>query len=298
MESSNPQANEQNKSKYNNLINSKEPEILEEWRKEQDNLKQKLIKSDFYNFNLDNNNNTNITELKYIAGMDISAIKHNPNIAVSALVICDRNLKIVYEDYNLVKMDEPYIPGFLAFREVKHLVNLINDLKNNHPEFIPQVILVDGNGILHTKGFGLASHLGVLIDIPTIGCSKNVFNVDGISKIKVKEIAKKFLNKGGDHYPLIGDSGEQYGWAFRANDESTNPMIISLGHKISNETALKIVKLCTIHRIPQPIRFSDKISRRLIAEYENFINKNPGKEWDLKQYLNENYAALHNDLND
>ena len=298
MESSNPQANEQNKSKYNNLINSKEPEILEEWRKEQDNLKQKLIKSDFYNFNLDNNNNTNITELKYIAGMDISAIKHNPNIAVSALVVCDRNLKIVYEDYNLVKMDEPYIPGFLAFREVKHLVNLINDLKNNHPEFIPQVILVDGNGILHTKEFGLASHLGVLIDIPTIGCSKNVFNVDGISKIKVKEIAKKFLNKGGDHYPLIGDSGEQYGWAFRSNDESTNPMIISLGHKISNETALKIVKLCTIHRIPQPIRFSDKISRRLIAEYENFINKNPGKEWDLKQYLNENYAALHNDLND
>ena len=298
MESSNSQENEQNKSKYNNLINSKEPEILEEWRKEQDNLKQKLIKSDFYNFNLDNNNNTNITELKYIAGMDISAIKHNPNIAVSALVICDRNLKIVYEDYNLVKMDEPYIPGFLAFREVKHLVNLINDLKNNHPEFIPQVILVDGNGILHTKGFGLASHLGVLIDIPTIGCSKNVFNVDGISKIKVKEIAKKFLNKGGDHHPLIGDSGEQYGWAFRSNDESTNPMIISLGHKISNETALKIVKLCTIHRIPQPIRFSDKISRRLIAEYENFINKNPGKEWDLKQYLNENYAALHNDLND
>jgi deoxyinosine 3'endonuclease (endonuclease V) len=127
MESSNPQANEQNKSKYNNLINSKEPEILEEWRKEQDNLKQKLIKSDFYNFNLDNNNNTNITELKYIAGMDISAIKHNPNIAVSALVICDRNLKIVYEDYNLVKMGEPYIPGFLAFREVKHLVKLIND---------------------------------------------------------------------------------------------------------------------------------------------------------------------------
>ena len=298
MEPSNSQENEQNKSKYNNLINSKEPEILEEWRKEQDNLKQKLIKSDFYNFNLDNNNNTNITELKYIAGMDISAIKHNPNIAVSALVICDRNLKIVYEDYNLVKMDEPYIPGFLAFREVKHLVNLINDLKNNHPEFIPQVILVDGNGILHTKGFGLASHLGVLIDIPTIGCSKNVFNVDGISKIKVKEIAKKFLNKGGDHYPLIGDSGEQYGWAFRSNDESTNPMIISLGHKISNETALKIVKLSTIHRIPQPIRFSDKISRRLIAEYENFINKNPGKEWDLKQYLNENYAALHNDLND
>ena len=296
MESSDSQTN---KGKFNNLMNLKEPEILEEWRKEQDSLKQKLIKTDFYNFNLDNNNNNNnTTELKYIAGMDISAIKHNPNIAVSALVICDRNLKIVYEDYKLVKMDEPYIPGFLAFREVKHLVNLINDLKTNHPEYIPQVILVDGNGILHTKGFGLASHLGVLIDLPTIGCSKNVFNVDGINKIKVKEIANKFLNKGGDYYPLIGDSGEQWGWAYRSNDESKNPMIISLGHKISNETALKIVKISTIHRIPQPIRYSDKISRRLIAEYEIFINKNPGKEWDLKKYLNENYAILHNDLND
>ena len=288
----------ENKTKYNELMKLKEPEILENWRKEQDDLKKKLIKTDFYNFNLDNTNNNNITELKYIAGMDISASKKNPNIAVSALTICDRNLKIVYEDYKIVKMDEPYIPGFLAFREVNHLVDLINDLKKNHPEYIPQVILVDGNGILHVKGFGLACHLGVLVDIPTIGCSKNVFNVDGISKIKVKEISSKYLNKGGDYYPLIGDSGEQWGWAYRSNDESKNPMIISLGHKISNETALKIVKISTIHRIPQPIRFSDKLSRRLIVEYENFINKNPGMEWDLKKYLTDNYDILHNDLDD
>ena len=288
----------ENKTKYNELIKLKEPEILENWRKEQDDLKKKLIKTDFYNFNLDNTNNNNITELKYIAGMDISASKKNPNIAVSALTICDRNLKIVYEDYKIVKMDEPYIPGFLAFREVNHLVDLINDLKKNHPEYIPQVILVDGNGILHVKGFGLACHLGVLVDIPTIGCSKNVFNIDGITKIKVKEISNKYLNKGGDYYPLIGDSGEQWGWAYRSNDESTNPMIISIGHKISNETSLKIVKISTIHRIPQPIRFSDKLSRRLIVEYENFINKNPGMEWDLKKYLTDNYDILHNDLDD
>ena len=121
MESSDSQTN---KGKFNNLMNLKEPEILEEWRKEQDRLKQKLIKTDFYNFNLDNTNqintSNNITELKYIAGMDISASKKNPNIAVSALTICDRNLKIVYEDYKIVKMDEPYIPGFLAFRGVNH----------------------------------------------------------------------------------------------------------------------------------------------------------------------------------
>jgi len=110
-------------------------------------------------------------------------------------------------------MKEPYIPGFLAFKEVNHLVNLINDLKKNAPEYMPKVILVDGNGILHVKGFGLACHLGVLVVIPTIGCSKNVFNIDEINRIKVKEISNKFLNKGGDYYPLIGDSLEQWGWA-------------------------------------------------------------------------------------
>ena len=61
--------------------------------------------------------------------MDISASKHIENVAVSALIVCDRDLKIVYEDYQLVEMKEPYVPGFLAFREVNLLVNLINDLK-------------------------------------------------------------------------------------------------------------------------------------------------------------------------
>jgi deoxyinosine 3'endonuclease (endonuclease V) len=292
--------NKHGKTKFEELISLKDPEILENWRKEQDELKSKLIKTDFKNWNLNNdpNNKDNYEELKYIGGVDISASKHNPNIAVSALVICDRNLKIVYEDYKVVEMKEPYIPGFLAFREVNHLVNLINELKNNSPEYVPQVILVDGNGILHTKGFGLASHLGVLVDIPTIGCSKTVFSVDGINKKKVKDIAKKNLIKGGDYAPLIGDSGIYWGYALKSNDECTNPMIISIGHKISNETALKIVQITTMHRIPQPIRLSDKISRRLIVEYENFINKNPGKEWDLKKYLKDNYDKLHSDLDD
>ena len=163
------------KTKFEQLKELKEPEILE-WRKEQDELKSKLVMTDFYKFNLnDDPKDKDGIELKYVAGMDISASKHIPNVAVSALVVCDKDLKVVYEDYKLVKMDEPYVPGFLAFREVKHLVDLINDLKVNAPQFTPQVILVDGNGILHVKGFGLACHLGVLVDIPTIGCSKNVF---------------------------------------------------------------------------------------------------------------------------
>ena len=287
------------KSKFEELSELKDPEILEKWRKEQDELKSKLITKDIFKFNLENDpNEKDSIELKYIAGVDISASKHVPNVAVSALVVCDKELKIVYEDYKVVKMTEPYVPGFLAFREVNHLVDLVNDIKKNAPEFLPQVILVDGNGLLHVKGFGLACHLGVLVDIPTIGCSKNVFNVDGISKKKVKELAKKNLIKGGDSVELIGDSGTLWGYAFKSNDEVVNPMIISCGHKISNETALKIVKKSIVHRVPQPIRFSDKVSRRLIENYEVFINKNPGKEWDLKDYLKNHYNSLHSNLDD
>ena len=73
-------------------------------------------------------------------------------------------------------------------------------------------------------------------------------------------------------------------------------MIISTGYKLSNDTALKIVKKSIVHRVPQPIRISDKISRRLIEKYEEFINKNPGKEWDLKTYLKENYDNLYSNL--
>ena len=77
-------SNDEHKTKYNQLTNLKEPEILENWRKEQDALKLKLIKNDLYNFNLDNTNNSNLIELKYIAGMDISVSKHIENIAVSS----------------------------------------------------------------------------------------------------------------------------------------------------------------------------------------------------------------------
>ena len=279
--------------RYNALLSQKTPEILERWGKEQYELKKKLIKID----------DPILQNIKYIGGVDISfhkdyySNKDEPKIGISALVICDiKTLKIVYEDYKIVKIDEPYIPGFLAFREVKHFVNLIENLKKNAPQYIPQVILVDGNGVFHNKGFGLASHLGVLVDIPTIGCGKTVFAVDGITKKKVENINIYNLRKKGDSKALIGKSGTKWGYALKSTKEFNDPMIISIGHKISNETALKIAKSACIYRVPEPIRLSDKISRRLVDAHQNFIIKHPNKQWDLKRYLREKYNYIHNKL--
>lgn len=69
----------------------------------------------------------------------------------------------------MVTLKEPYVPGFLAFREVEFLVSLLQTLRASQPELFPECVMVDGNGELHPRGFGLACHLGVLLDLPTIG---------------------------------------------------------------------------------------------------------------------------------
>jgi deoxyinosine 3'endonuclease (endonuclease V) len=81
-----------------------------------------------------------------------------------------------------VRISQPYIPGFLAFREVPPLWNLFKKLKDQKPEAWPQLLIVDGNGILHQNQCGLACHLGVLLDVPTLGVGKTLFYIDGLGK--------------------------------------------------------------------------------------------------------------------
>jgi endonuclease V len=246
------------KSKYEEYISQVEPELLQKWTIEQNELKKLLIETDDISNPLDR-----------IAGMDISASKFNPDIAVVALVICDmkNNFNVLYEKFEFVKMTQPYVPGFLAFREVDHLLKLINEVKINHPELTPQLILVDGNGILHSNRFGLACHLGVLANIPTIGCGKTVFSVDGITKFSVRDMSKN-LHKGGDFIYLKGKSGNIWGAALRCTDNSTDPIIVNIGHKICLDSAINLVIKCCLYRVPEPIRIADKKSRRIIKEFE------------------------------
>ena len=277
-------------SKYDELIAKVDPQILQDWKSIQDGLKGKLIETDDHTWTVNTNPST---DLKIIGGMDISASKQYPNYAVSGLVICDKDLHILYEKYELVQITEPYVPGFLAFREVKHLISLYNDLLTLHPEYKPEVILVDGNGILHSNRFGLASHLGVLADVPTIGCGKTVFSVDGITKKNVRAITDKFT-KGGEYKKLVGTSGAIWGAALRSTDDSKIPMIISVGHKVTLDTAIEVVKHTTKHRVPEPIRLADKITRIIIAEYE----RRKFKPFVIEDWLQKNHDSLYSTLED
>ena len=183
--------------------------------------------------------------LKYIAGLDIGFVKNDPIKAAVGIVILEYpSLKKVYSNFINVEMGMDYISGFLAFREVPHYQRILRLVP---PEFKPDLLMVDGNGILHTRRCGVASHLGVLEDTPSIGVAKTLYNHDSI----------KVINGN-----LVGKSGEVWGKALA--EKSKKEIYISLGHRISLETAYQIVKNCCIYRIPEPIRLADNGCRSFL----------------------------------
>lgn len=113
--------------------------------------------------------------------------------------------------------------------------------------------------------FGCASHVGVVFDIPTIGVAKKSFDVDGLNKTNIKEAYEGKLINAGDTVNLVGKSGKIWGAAYRSTLETTHPIFVSVGHRISLESAIKIVKSCVHkYRIPEPIRQADLRSREKV----------------------------------
>ena len=133
--------------------------------------------------------------------------------------------------------------------------------------------MLDGNGLLHPRSFGIACHLGVLADIPTIGVAKNLLVVDGLDAKSVKEQTIKEQretdtngnnpSRDGQYTKLIGQSGKVWGAAI-VKPNQCKPIYVSVGHKISLDTAVTIVKKCQQSRIPEPIRQADLRSREYV----------------------------------
>ena len=171
----------------------------------------------------------------------------------------------LYEEVEFFNIShQPYIPGFLAFREVPVLMQLFKKLKEKQPELWPELVLVDGNGILHQNQCGLACHLGVLLDLPTIGIGKTLFYIDGLGKEKVKEQCEKEIKEAGDFSLLVGDSGKAWGAAVRNTKGAINPIFVSVGHKIELDISVKCILKLSEYRVVEPIRLADKKSRELV----------------------------------
>lgn len=159
----------------------------------------------------------------------------------------------------------PYVSGFLGFREIPEYKKLLQKLKDTKPDLFPDVIMIDGYGIFHHRGFGSASHLGYETGIPTIGIAKTLMFIENeFDEIDIRTQFKIKCTKTFDYIDIVGRSGKIYGAALKSSDTSTNPIYISIGHKISLDSAIMLTIKTCIYKIPEPIRNSDIKSKHYL----------------------------------
>ena len=183
---------------------------------------------------------------RYVAGIDSSYIKGGNEIFAAVVVMGLPHLRVVEERSAVRRVDFPYIPGLLAFREGPAVLDAIEKVESPL-----DVILIDGQGIAHQRGMGIASHIGVLLDMPSVGCAKTklVGNFDPPE------------DRPGATSPLIY-GGKVVGAVLRTK-KGVAPVFVSCGHKIDLEGAVELVMACLKgYRLPEPIRLADNLINR------------------------------------
>lgn len=236
-------------------------DLLQQWESEQACLRQQVLEEDTEDWQ----GSLDFSGLERVGGVDLSFIKGDDVNACAQLVVLSYpDLQVLYEDSQMVTLTAPYIAGFLAFRETPFLLEALQRLKKNQPTLLPQVVFVDGNGLFHYREFGLACHLGVLSGLPCVGVAKNLLQVQGVNKSEEHQSQIAALQRGGDSFPLIGASGKVLGKALRSSDKSSKPVYVSVGHKISLDTAVRLTHACCRYRVPEPIRQADCRSREYL----------------------------------
>ncbi len=185
--------------------------------------------------------------IKYIAGCDVSFEKNSSYGFAVVTVLGYPDLNVVEVSTNVGKSTMPYIPGLLSFREAPLLIDAFRKLKCT-----PDIAVYDGQGIAHPRRVGLASHMGIITNIPSIGCAKSLFIG------RYEELDKKKGN-----YSSLVDKDELIGYALYTKD-NCRPIFVSIGHKVSLSFARDFILSCVKnHKIPEPTRLAHNYSNEL-----------------------------------
>jgi deoxyribonuclease V len=187
-----------------------------------------------------------LEEVHTIAGVDMAINEQNGMARAAVVLLSFPELEILEKHVYEEPLRMAYVPGLLSFREIPCILGAFAQLKQQ-----PDLVMVDGQGIAHPRRLGIAAHLGLWLDLPTIGCAKSIL----VGKHgPVGEEAGAWV-------PLQ-DRGETIGAVVRTRSR-VNPMIISLGHRISLESSIHYVLRCAKgYRLPEPTRLADKLSKQ------------------------------------
>ncbi len=190
--------------------------------------------------------------IRFVAGADLAFDPKTDLAFASVIVYRFPELAEVERRSARKKLRFPYVPGLLSFRESPVLLAAFTRLRTE-----PDLILIDGHGRAHPRLFGIACHLGLLLDKPTIGCAKSLL---------VGE-SEEPGRRAGSTSPLTF-KGQRVGTALRTRDD-VKPIFVTPGHRVSLETAVKLVRQCLDGtRIPKPTREADHACRELRRAYE------------------------------
>lgn len=188
---------------------------------------------------------------RLIAGVDISTGPRGSNVGRAAVALLEwPSLAPVEQSVYRAPVRFPYVPGLLSFRELPLVLPAFERLRQR-----PDLVVVDGQGVAHPRRFGIACHLGVLLDLPTIGCAKS-----RLAGQPVGELARER----GASVPLV-DRGETVGFEVRTRD-GVKPLYVSPGHRMTVEAATRwILDLLRGYRLPEPTRLAHNAAAGLLV---------------------------------
>jgi deoxyribonuclease V len=185
---------------------------------------------------------------RLILALDVSVTWHNQGRA-AAVVLRYPEMEIVETAMVNQDVDFPYIPGYLSFREVPICLETCQKLASS-----PDLVLVDGQGIAHPRRIGLASHLGLFLDLPTIGCAKSPL----FGKFQLPE------ESAGSFSDILDDEGQVIGAVVRTRTR-VKPLFISVGHKADLASSINwVLKCCRGCRLPHPNRLAHMASKGIL----------------------------------
>ncbi|WP_455360236.1 endonuclease V [Streptomyces sp. SYSU K21746] len=186
-----------------------------------------------------------------VTGVDVAYDDARDVVAAGAVVLDARSLAVVEEATAVGRVSFPYVPGLLAFREIPTVLAALDALTAD-----PGLVVCDGYGRAHPRRFGLASHLGVLTGLPTIGVAKNPFTFS----------YEQPGPRRGHWAPLLDEAGEEVGRALRTQDR-VKPLFVSVGHRVSLDNACAhTLELAPAYRLPESTRRADALCRRALRE--------------------------------
>lgn len=188
-----------------------------------------------------------IPSLSTIAGVDVGYDNESERSHASIILLRHGTMEILAATQAFMPTTFPYVPGLLSFREIPVIIEAMKQLPQ-----MPDLLMVDGHGIAHPRRMGIAAHLGVLLDLPSIGVAKSLltgrYGDLGPSKGSIQPLTDR-------------QTGQQIGTVLRSK-EGCNPLYISPGHRVSMINALRIAQAyITKYRLPEPTRLADKLSK-------------------------------------